>query len=108
VKNKAADNTAVGNTVSEPTAFSDPELPKSGSEKREFTRQIGRSTGGYELAFSPVLLALIGYGIDRLFGTVPVFTISLGLLGFIGAVVKIYFTYRSDMEQHEASGPWVR
>ncbi len=95
MKNKAENDTVADGSV-------------TGSEKREFTRQIGRSTGGYELAFSPMLLALIGYGIDRLFGTVPVFTISLGLLGFVGAVVKIYFTYRSDMEQHEASGPWVR
>ena len=55
-----------------------------------------------------MLLALLGYGLDRLFGTVPVLTITLGVLGLVGAVVKIYFTYRSDMEQHEASGPWVR
>ncbi len=107
MKNKAVNNTVVNDTISDP-ARPDTKRPKSRSEKREFTRQIGRSTGGYELAFSPMLLALLGYGIDRLFGTVPVFTISLGLLGFIGAVVKIYFTYRSDMEQHEASGPWVR
>ena len=102
MKNKAENNTV---TDGSGTAT---DGSVTGSEKREFTRQIGRSTGGYELAFSPMLLALIGYGIDRLFGTVPVFTISLGLLGFVGAVVKIYFTYRSDMEQHEASGPWVR
>lgn len=69
---------------------------------------MGRTTGGYELAFSPLLMALIGYGIDRLFGTVPVFTVILGVLGLIGAVVKIYFSYRTDMEKFEAEGPWSR
>jgi hypothetical protein len=105
VKNKAENNTVTDGSVTDGSVI---DGSVTGSEKRDFTRQIGRSTGGYELAFSPMLLALMGYGIDRLFGTVPVFTISLGLLGFVGAVVKIYFTYRSDMEQHEASGPWVR
>lgn len=67
-----------------------------------------RTTGGYELVFSPLLLAVIGYGLDRLFGTVPVLTIVLAVLGLVGAVTKLYFTYRSDMEQHEAAGPWAR
>jgi F0F1-type ATP synthase assembly protein I len=97
----AVNSTAANNSAPQGT---DPGI----SEKRELTRQMGRTTGGYELVFSPMLLALLGYGIDRLFGTVPVFTIALGVLGLLGAVVKIYFTYRSDMEQHEASGPWVR
>jgi hypothetical protein len=30
------------------------------------------------------------------------------VLGLIGAVTKMYFTYRSDMEQHEANGPWAK
>lgn len=78
------------------------------SQRRELTQQMGRTTGGYELVFSPLLLALIGYGLDRLFGTVPVLTIIFGVLGLIGAVTKMYFTYRSDMEQHEANGPWAK
>jgi F0F1-type ATP synthase assembly protein I len=55
-----------------------------------------------------LLLAAIGYGLDRLFGTVPVLTITFGVLGLIGAVTKIYFSYRSDMEHHEANGPWAQ
>lgn len=78
------------------------------SQKRELTQQMGRTTGGYELAFAPFLLALIGYGLDRLFGTVPMLTIVFAVFGVIGAVVKIYFQYRTEMEQHEASGPWAR
>lgn len=78
------------------------------SQRRELTQQMGRTTGGYELVFSPMLLALIGYGLDRLFGTVPVLTIIFGVAGLVGAVTKMYFTYRSDMEHHEANGPWAK
>jgi F0F1-type ATP synthase assembly protein I len=67
-----------------------------------------RTTGGYELVFSPLLLALIGYGLDRWLGTLPVLTIVFAVVGLIGAVVKIYCTYRLEMEQHEASGPWAK
>lgn len=78
------------------------------SPKRELTEQMHRTTGGYELVFSPLLLALIGYGIDRLLGTVPLFTVTFAVLGLIGAVTKLYFSYRSEMERHEAAGPWAR
>jgi len=78
------------------------------SQRRELTQQMGRTTGGYELVFSPLLLAAIGYGLDRLFGTVPILTITFGVLGLVGAVTKIYFTYRSEMEHHEANGPWAQ
>jgi hypothetical protein len=30
------------------------------------------------------------------------------VLGLIGAVTKIYFSYRADMEHHEANGPWAQ
>jgi F0F1-type ATP synthase assembly protein I len=67
-----------------------------------------RTTGGFELVFSPLLLALVGYGLDRLLGTLPVFTIIFAVVGLTGAVVKLYFTYRYEMQQHESSGPWVK
>jgi F0F1-type ATP synthase assembly protein I len=78
------------------------------SQKREISEQMGRATGGYELALSPLLLALIGYGLDRLLGTVPILTIVLASVGLIGVVVKIYFQYRSEMEEHSKNGPWAR
>jgi len=78
------------------------------SQRRELTQQMGRTTGGYELVFSPLLLALVGFGIDKLLGTLPLFTIVFAVLGLVGAVTKIVYTYNSEMEQHEASGPWVK
>lgn len=78
------------------------------SQRRELTQQMHRTTGGYELALSPVLLALVGFGLDKILGTLPVLTIVFAVLGLVGAVTKIYYQYRSEMEQHEASGPWAR
>jgi F0F1-type ATP synthase assembly protein I len=69
---------------------------------------MNRSAGGYELVFSPLILALIGFGIDKLLGTVPVFTVLFAVLGLVGVVVKIYFNYRAEMEEHDAAGPWAR
>jgi F0F1-type ATP synthase assembly protein I len=67
-----------------------------------------RTTGGYELVLSPLLLALIGYGLDRWFGTVPVITVIFAVVGLAGAVIKLYYGYRSEMEAHEANGPWSK
>jgi F0F1-type ATP synthase assembly protein I len=67
-----------------------------------------RTTGGFELVFSPLLLALIGFGLDRMLGTLPVLTIVFAVVGLSGAVVKLYYTYRRDMEEHETNGPWAR
>lgn len=78
------------------------------SQRREITEQMNRSAGGYELVFSPLILALIGFGIDKLFGTVPVFTALFAVLGLVGVVVKLYFNYRAEMEEHDAAGPWAR
>jgi F0F1-type ATP synthase assembly protein I len=78
------------------------------SQRRELTKEMHRTTGGYELAFSPLLLALIGFGIDKLLGTLPLFTIAFAVLGLVGAVTKIYFQYRTEMEHHEANGPWAK
>jgi len=67
-----------------------------------------RQAGGWELALAPVLCALIGYGLDRLFGTVPVITVVFAVLGLVGAVVRLYYGYDAEMKEHEKSGPWAR
>ena len=67
-----------------------------------------KQAGGWELALSPVLLALVGYGLDRLFGIVPVLTVLFAVGGLAGAVTKLYFGYRTEMEAHEAAGPWAK
>ena len=89
-------------------AADDRALSVAVSQRREITEQMNRSAGGYELVLSPLILALIGFGIDKLFGTVPVFTVLFAVLGLVGVVVKLYIDYRTEMEQHDAAGPWAR
>ncbi len=72
----------------------------------ETTRQLNRSHGSFELALAPVILGLLGLWLDRTLGTVPVFLVLFTVLGFAGAGVKIYYTYRYQMEQHQAEVPW--
>jgi F0F1-type ATP synthase assembly protein I len=78
------------------------------SQRREVSQQMYRQAGGWELALSPVLLALIGYGLDRWFGIVPVLTVVFAVVGLVGAVAKLYLGYRAEMEAHEAAGPWAK
>ncbi len=78
------------------------------SERRELTQQVHRSTGAYELVLSPLILGVIGFGIDRLLGTLPVLTVTFVVAGLVGASAKLYFSYKAEMEMHEAQGPWAR
>ena len=42
---------------------------------------------------------ILGYGVDVLLDTRPIFLLSLGLLGFIGGILKVY-KILSDPELH--------
>lgn len=75
---------------------------------RELTRSMHRSSGSFELAFSPLLLGLLGFLVDRWLGTVPFVTVAVVVLGFAGVVVKLYYGYESEMREHEAGKPWAR
>lgn len=76
------------------------------SQGRELTNGIHKSTGSYELVLSPLLLALLGYLLDRWLGTLPLLTVLFALAGLTGACVKIYYRYQSEMDEHEANAPW--
>jgi hypothetical protein len=69
---------------------------------------MNRSAGSYELVFGPLLLALVGYGIDRWLGTTPILTIMAAVIGLAGAVIKLYYSYAHEMDQHDAGAPWAR
>jgi F0F1-type ATP synthase assembly protein I len=61
-----------------------------------------------ELALTPVVAAGIGYVIDRVVGTVPIFTIVFLVLAVIGTFVKMYYAYDTKMKAHDAESPWGR
>jgi uncharacterized membrane protein YuzA (DUF378 family) len=78
------------------------------SQRREVTQQMYKSSGGFELALSPVLLALVGLLIDRSLGITPILTVTFAVVGLAGVSVKLYYGYKLEMEQHEASAPWAK
>ena len=66
------------------------------NQKRELSDGLfHQSHGSFELVLAPVILALLGLGLDKALGVVPVFTVSFALLGAIGAFAKLYYGYRA-------------
>jgi hypothetical protein len=61
-----------------------------------------------ELAVTPVVFGLIGYGLDRWLGVVPLLTIVLVVFSIAGLSVRMWFDYDTRMKAHEAAGPWAR
>lgn len=77
-------------------------------EQPHLGSDMNRSTGGFELAFSGVVFALIGLWLDRWLGTVPLFTVGLAVLGFVGAVANVYYRYKREIERIEAETAVLR
>lgn len=78
------------------------------SQRREVTTQAYKNSGGYELVFSPAILGVVGFLLDRWLGTLPIFTVSLVIVALAGVCVKLYYGYKFEMEQHEANAPWAK
>jgi len=71
-------------------------------------RDLDAGIGGWELAFGPTLMGLLGYGLDELVGTTPWCTIAFAIGGLFAVVFKMVIAYTADMEQIEADGVWNR
>ncbi|MCC5953748.1 MAG: AtpZ/AtpI family protein [Acidimicrobiia bacterium] len=78
------------------------------SQRRELTEDMRRGSSSFELVFAPLLLALIGFGLDSLLGWVPVLTVTFAVLGAAGAGVRLYYGYATEMAAHEAGAPWAK
>lgn len=61
---------------------------------RGFNDALGR---GIDLALTPVVFGGIGWLIDRVAGTSPIFTILVATIGVVGTVVKIKLGYDKEM-----------
>ncbi len=61
-----------------------------------------------EFVVTPMLFALLGYGLDRWLGTGPVIAILLGLFGLTGVVLRTYYWYQARMQREEEGRPWTR
>lgn len=57
---------------------------------------------GIEVAVILAMFFGIGYGLDRLVGTQPVFMIIMTLLGAVGLFTKFKYGYDARMDEHDA------
>lgn len=57
---------------------------------------------GIEAAVIMVLFFGVGFGLDRLFGTTPIFMIVASLLGAVGLFAKWKYRYDDRMDELEA------
>lgn len=73
------------------------------------SRGYGNAMGrGFELAITLAVMVALGFGLDHLFGTTPLFAIILSVLGFAGTGVKLKLGYDLEMRQHEDGAIWNR
>ena len=61
---------------------------------------------GLELAITLLVMVGIGFGVDHLFGTAPLFAIVFSVLGFAGITVKLFLGYDLEMKKHEEGAIW--
>jgi hypothetical protein len=77
------------------------------AERRALHNGFGASLSrAFEIALVPLILGLMGFGLDRWLGTRIVFAVALALFGLVGTFVKLYYGYRADMEAIESDAPW--
>lgn len=82
----------------------------------ELRSNRARRTSGFDdglsqalsLVVGPVLFGFVGFLLDQAFGTGPLFVVALGVFGFLGSVVALYFRYQAAVTRDEAGKPWNR
>jgi F0F1-type ATP synthase assembly protein I len=67
---------------------------------RGFSDALGR---GVDLALTPLVFGLLGWLVDRVAGTSPLFTIVIAAVGVVGTAVKIKLGYDKEMAAHEGT-----
>ncbi len=78
-------------------------------QRQELNRGFGDGLArAFELAVTPVVFGLIGYGLDSLLGIVPVLTVVLAVLAVVGMFVRLWYGYDVEMRRHEREGAWAR
>ena len=66
-------------------------------------QQSGQTLGrGMDFALVVLVFLGVGYGLDRLLGTRPLFMIGLVIFSVVGQFIKMYYEYTATMEALEA------
>ena len=86
--------------------------PGDTTERAERRRAYAAASDGqnqaFEFAIIPAVFGLVGYGLDRWIGIVPVFTIVMAILAFVGLGVRAWYQYDAKMGVLERDGLWNR
>jgi ATP synthase protein I len=56
---------------------------------------------GMDAVITLVIFLGVGFGLDRLFGTMPVFMIAMTVLGAVGLFARFYYQYAARMDEHD-------
>ena len=81
----------------------------STNDKRAMNQGFGDGMSrAFELVVTPMVFGAIGFVVDQLAGTTPVFTAVLAIFGVIGTFVRLWYGYDQEMRSHEAAGRWAR
>ena len=73
------------------------------------SRGYGNAMGrGFEIAITLAVMVGIGWLVDRIFDTAPLFIIIFSVLGFAGTTVKLWLGYDLEMRKHEDGAIWNR
>ena len=78
------------------------------STRPSFTAHVDQSNGGLELTLSAAALGFFGWWLDRRLGTSPVFLLTLGLLGFLGSALALYYRYTAQIARLRAETEALR
>lgn len=74
--------------------------------RRAYAAASDGQNQAFEFAIIPAVFGLVGYGLDRLLGIVPVLTIVMAVVAFIGLGVRAWYIYDDKMRGLEAGGNW--
>lgn len=59
-------------------------------------------TKAFEVALTPAVFGGIGWVLDRVAGTSPVFVIGLALFGLVGTFLRLWYRYDATMKIEES------
>lgn len=68
---------------------------------RELSDALHQSSGSYELVIAALAAAGLGFWIDYVVGTMPLFTLIFAVAGFIGAGYSLWLKYQAQMAAAE-------
>ncbi len=74
----------------------------------QLIEDVKPSSGGIELAIISGVFCGLGLLLDNFLGTLPIFTVTLFLLGIVGASISMFYRYRHAMELQEREARWAK